>query len=86
VASSTAFLKGEQLLSTESLVVSLGGGLDELLEVGSGKEVSEVDEFAVSLVLNVDNTPAVLATADLLAVDDDVLLGSYNGEWDDFLR
>jgi hypothetical protein len=41
------------------------------LEVGAGEEVSEVDEFAVVLILNVDDTPSVLAATDLLASNDD---------------
>lgn len=77
-----ALLQGQQLLGTESLVVDLGGSLDEILEVGSEEEVAQVDEFAVSLILDVDDTPSVLAAADLLAVDNDRLLGSDNSEGD----
>lgn len=73
-----ALLQCKQLLSTESLVVDLGGGLDKVLEVGSEQEVSQVDEFAVVLVLNVDDTPAVLATTDLLAINNNVALRANN--------
>lgn len=73
-----ALLQCKQLLGTESLVVDLGGGLDKVLEVGSEQEVSQVDEFAVVLVLNVDDTPAVLATTDLLAIDNNVALRANN--------
>lgn len=73
-----ALLQCKQLLSTESLVVDLGGGLDKVLEVGSEQEVSQVDEFAVVLVLNVDDTPAVLATTDLLAIDNNVAFRANN--------
>jgi hypothetical protein len=59
------------LLGTECLVVDLRCGFDQILEVGAGEEVSEVDEFAVVLVLNVDDTPSVLAATDLLASNDD---------------
>lgn len=38
------------------------------------EEVSQVNELAVLLVLNVDNSPAVLATTDGLAIDDHVAL------------
>ncbi|KAI6751775.1 hypothetical protein HG531_006471 [Fusarium graminearum] len=69
---STAFLESKQLLGTEGLVVDLRGGLDEVLEV-------------VSLVLDVDDTPSVLAAANLLTVDDDRLLGSDNSEGDEVL-
>ena len=51
-ANSRALLEGEQLLGTEGLVVDLRGGLDEVLEMGAGQEVTEVDEFAVGLVLD----------------------------------
>jgi hypothetical protein len=39
--------------------------------MGAGKEVSEVDEFAVILVLDVDDSPSVLTTTDLLPTNDD---------------
>lgn len=83
---STTLLEGQQLLGAEGLVVDLRGGLDEILQVGSEEEVSEVDEFAVVLVLDVDDTPAVLASANLLAVDNDGLFGADNGEGDKTLR
>ncbi len=70
-ASCAALLKCQQLLSTESLVVDLGSRLNQVLEMGSGEEVSEVDEFAVVLILNVDDTPSVLSATDLLASNDD---------------
>ena len=68
---SAALLERQKLLGTESLVVDLRGGLDKILKMSSEEEVAEVDEFAVSLILNVDDTPSVLSTSDLLAVDDD---------------
>src|SRR5690606_28236555 len=81
----TALLEGQQLLGAEGLVVSLRGSLDEVLEVGAEQEVPEVDELAVLLVLDVDDAPPVLATTDLLAVDNDVLLRADNGEGDEAL-
>jgi hypothetical protein len=65
--------------------VDLRGRLDQVLEVRSEEEVPQENEFAVVLVLDVDDTPPVLAAADLLAVDDDRLLRSNDGEWDDTL-
>ena len=59
------------MLGTEGLVVDLRGGLDEILEMGSGEEVSEVDEFTVVLIFDVDDAPSVLATTDLLASNND---------------
>jgi hypothetical protein len=51
-ADSRALLEGKQLLGAEGLIVDLCGGLDEVLQVGAGKEVAEVYEFTVSLVLD----------------------------------
>lgn len=65
--------------------MDLGGGLDEILKVGAGKEVAEINELAVVLILDVDYTPAVLATTDLLASDNDGLLRTNNSERDDIL-
>ena len=79
---STTLLEGQQLLGAEGLVVDLRGSLDEILQVGSEEEVSEVDEFTVVLVFDIDDTPAVLATANLLAIDDDGLFGANNGKGD----
>jgi hypothetical protein len=76
--SSAAFLQGKQLLGTEGLVVDLAGGLDQILKVGAGQEVAQVDKFAVVLVLDVDDTPAVLAAANLLAIDNNGLLAADN--------
>jgi hypothetical protein len=59
------------LFGAEGLVVNLRCCLNQVLEMGAGKEVSEIDEFAVVLILNIDNSPSVLTTADLLASDDD---------------
>ena len=66
-SSGAALLECQKLLGAECLVMDLRGRLNQILEVGAGKEVSEVDEFAVVLILNVDNSPSVLATTDLLA-------------------
>lgn len=79
-AGSAALLQGQQLLGTESLVVYLAGRFDQVLEVGAGQEVSKVDEFAVVLILDVDHTPAVLASPDLLSVHDNVLFATDNGK------
>lgn len=65
--------------------MDLAGGLDQVLEVGAGQEVAEVDKFTVVLILDVDDTPAVLAAANLLAIDDDGLLTTDNGEGNDIL-
>lgn len=81
-----ALLQSQKLLGTEGLVVDLAGGLNQVLQVGAGQEVAQVDELAVVLVLDVDDTPAVLAAANLLAVDNDGLLTADNGEGDNVLQ
>lgn len=60
-------------------------GLNQVLEMGTGEEVSEVDEFTVVLILNVDDTPSVLTAAHLLAANDDRFLRTNNCKWDDVL-
>lgn len=80
VALCTALLECQELLGAERLVVGLGCCLDEVLQVRSEQEVAQVHELAVVLVLDVDNAPSVLATTNLLAVNDDVLLGTDNRE------
>jgi hypothetical protein len=49
---SRALLEGKELLGTERLVMDLSGGLDEILEVGTSEEVTEVHKLAVALILN----------------------------------
>ena len=66
--------------------MDLASGFDKILEVSAGKEVPQVDEFAMILVLDVDHTPTVLATADLLAVDNNSFLATHHGEGDDVLE
>lgn len=80
VALSTTLFEGQQLLSTEGLIVDLGSRLDQILEVGSKQEVSQVNKFTVGLILHVDDTPSVLTSTNLLAIDNDVLLRTNNGE------
>lgn len=49
---SSVLLEGEQLLGAEGLVVDLRGRLDQVLQMGAGEEVAEIDELAVVLVLD----------------------------------
>jgi hypothetical protein len=69
--SSAAFLKCQQLLGAEGLVVNLRSCFDQVLEVGACQEVSEGDEFAVVLILDINDSPSVLAATDLLSSNDD---------------
>jgi hypothetical protein len=52
VTDGAAFLEGKQLLGSEALVVDLRRGFNQVLEVGAGQEVAEIDEFAMVLVLD----------------------------------
>jgi hypothetical protein len=52
VSACRTLLQREELLGAEGLVVDLGGGFNEVLKMGTGQEVAQVDEFAVVLVLN----------------------------------
>ena len=81
-STSAALLQGEQLLGTECLVVDLGRGLDQVLQVGTQQKVTQVHKLAVLLILDVDDTPPVLAGRDLLASNDDGLLGTDNSKGD----
>lgn len=47
--------------------MDLACGLDEILEVSTGEEIAEVDEFAVPLILDVDGAPSVLAGRNVAA-------------------
>ena len=58
---------------------------DQILKMGSGKEVSQANEFTMVLVFYVDHTPAVLSPAYRAATDNDVVLGADNCEWDKIL-
>jgi hypothetical protein len=50
-----------------------------------GEEVPKMSELAVVRVLNIDNTPAVFASANGLAVNDNIGLRANDGEWDHVL-
>lgn len=65
--------------------MDLGCRFDKVLKVCSQEEVSQVNKFAVVLVLDVDDAPSILATSDLVAIDDDGLLGSHDGEGNQIL-
>jgi hypothetical protein len=47
--------------------VDLACGFDEVLKMSTCKEVTQVDKFAVPLILDVDGTPAVLAGRNVAA-------------------
>lgn len=86
VACCAAFLQSQKLFGTESLVMDLASRFNQVLQVSASQEVPQVDEFAVVLIFDVDNTPAILSAANLLAVDDNVFLATDNSERNDVLR
>lgn len=45
-------LESKELFGAEALVVDLRGCFNEILEVGTSKEIAEIDEFAVVLILD----------------------------------
>jgi len=45
-------LECEELLGTERLIMNLGGGFDQVLQMGACEEVAKVDKFAVVLILD----------------------------------
>ena len=61
--------------------MDLARGFDEVLEMSADEEIAEIDEFAVVFVFDVDNAPSVLATTDLLAIDDDRFLAANDSKW-----
>ena len=83
--SRASLLECQQLSSTVALVVDLRGGLDQILKMGAGQEIAQVDEFAVVLVFDVDDAPAVGADGDGAAVDVGGLFGADDGKGDDGL-
>lgn len=66
--------------------MNLRSRLDQILQVRAREEVAQVHEFAVFLVFDVNDAPAVLATADGAPVDVDGLFAADDGEGDDGLE
>ncbi|KAI3475819.1 hypothetical protein L1887_62719 [Cichorium endivia] len=76
-------LERQQLLAPEGLVVDLGRGLDEILQMGARKEVAQMDKLAVAFVLDIDHAVPVLPAPDLFAIHDDRGFGADNGKGDE---
>ncbi len=83
---SAAFFQCKELLSTERLVMNLRCGLNEVLEMCTCEEVAQIHEFAMVLVFDIDDSPPILATADLTTAHDDRFLRANNGEGNDVLN
>jgi hypothetical protein len=65
--------------------VDLAGRLDQVLQVRLGEEVAEVNEFAVILILDVDDAPLVLSAADGTPIDVERLVAANDGKGDEVL-
>lgn len=79
--SGLAKLASLHLLGAVGLIVQLLSGVDEVEHVSSDQDGAELLEVAVVLVLDLGNTPRVLATLDDAAIASlDVLLGTDDGE------
>ena len=63
--------------------MDLGSRLDQVLQVGARQEVPQVDEFAMVLILDIDDAPSVLTAADRAPSHDDVLLRADDGKGDE---
>lgn len=50
-----------------------------------GEEVTQVDELAVVLVLDIDDTPSVFASTNGLAINDDIALRADDSERNNIL-
>lgn len=81
-----SLLECKEFFTAVALVVKLTGRFDQILQVGTCQKVTQVDEFAVVLILNVDYAPSVLATANLLAVDIHCSFTATNGKRNNRLR
>lgn len=80
--SSFAKLASLHLLATICLVVVFFSSVDQVQHVITDEHGSELAEITVFLVLDLGDTPRILATLDSTAVcGGDVLLGSYHREW-----
>jgi hypothetical protein len=82
---STALFQSEKLLGAEGFVMDLTSSLDEVLKVCACQEVSQVDKLAVVFVFNVDDSPPILTSSNLLATNNDCFLASDNCERNDVL-
>ena len=63
--------------------MDLACGLDEILQMRPGEEVSQVHKLAVVLIFDVDNAPSVLSSSDLLPANNDRLLATDHCKWND---
>ena len=65
--------------------MDLAGSFNQVLQVGAEKEIAQVDEVRMVLVLNVDCSPSVLPCGHLPAVDHTGAFAADHGERSKFL-
>lgn len=66
--------------------MDLRSTLNKVLQMRAGEKVTQIDELAVFWVFYVDDAPSILAAADLMAVDSNVLLRPNNRKRDETLQ
>jgi hypothetical protein len=66
--------------------VDLSSRFNQVLQVCPRKEIAKVDKLAMSFVLHIDNTPAVLPTPYRSTIDDNIVFGTNDSEWNDLLE
>lgn len=76
--------ESKELFRPESFIVHLCSGFNEILQVSSRKEVSQVNKLAMSFILDVDNPPPVLPSTHGFAINDDTSFRANDGEWKHF--
>jgi hypothetical protein len=70
-----------QLLGTVILVQEVVGDFLQISEMAVEKGGSNGEEVGVAGVINLNDTPGILAGADLATTNLDNILGANNGEW-----
>lgn len=73
-------LQSHELFRTESLIMNLGSGIYEVLQMSGNQEISKVGEFTVGSIFDIDNPPSVLPTPELLAFDINQLVGAHHSK------
>ena len=81
VHSSTAFDTLTKLLSTVVLIEEVVGNLLQISQMAVEESRSNGQEVGVARIVNLDNTPRVLASSDLAATNLNNVFRANNGEW-----
>ena len=79
------FFNGQQLFSTESFIMNLCCGFNQVLQMSSRQKVAQMNKLAMILILHVDHTPSCLSSTYCLAIHNHVTLRANNCERDQIL-